>query len=93
MSALRDGQPEPLEMATLAVALDPLVSAASYGTRAYQSVTDLPSGGTYTGNVSTDGDRVAVQVQLPEGEPSLGEECACTFAIRRPRAAGAMINC
>jgi len=62
---------EHLELATLAVDLDPLASAASYGTRAYQSMTNLPSGGTYTGNVSTDGDRVAVQVQLTEGEPSL----------------------
>ena len=86
VSTVRDGRSEYVEMATLAVDLDPLASAASYGTRAYQSIADLPSAGTYTGNVSTDGDRVAVQVQLAEGGASLRR--AARLFVRDPAAPG-----
>lgn len=67
VAALRDGLIDPGEVATLAVELDPLSSAGSYGTRAFQTVTNLPSGGAYTGNVSTDGDGVAIEVSLSGG--------------------------
>jgi hypothetical protein len=62
VSTLRDDLPETTELAALALDLNPLASAASYGTRAFGSLVDLPLPSFLIGTVSTDGDRVAVEI-------------------------------
>lgn len=69
LTTLRDGTEEPYEVATVALALDPLVAAAGYGTRRVDSVTGLSPGTTYSEHATTDGDRVAVMTIVPNGTP------------------------